>query len=186
MEFAFYLAAIVAVATTVRVVTCSNAVHALLYLITSLLSVAIVFYALGAPFAAALEVIVYAGAIMVLFVFVIMMLNLNEDTLARERAWISPGTWIGPGVCAVLLLGVLIVAMSGGTSMGSMDGAPLMAERVGRTMFGPYVLVVELAAFVLLAALVVAAHLGRDEQDAAEEERAKKLRRIRRSSRSTR
>jgi NADH-quinone oxidoreductase subunit J len=171
MEFAFYLAAIVAVAATGRVITCSNAVHALLYLITSLLSVAIVFYTLGAPFAAALEVIVYAGAIMVLFVFVIMMLNLNQDTMARERAWLASSIWLGPGALAVVLLAVLAIAMSSGASMGSIDGSPLMAERVGKAMFGVYVLVVELAAFVLLAALVVASHLGRDERDASERNR---------------
>ena len=53
--------------------------HALLYLIVSLLAVAVVFYTLGAPFIAALEVIIYAGAIMVLFVFVVMMLNLGDQ-----------------------------------------------------------------------------------------------------------
>ena len=61
----------------------SNAVHALLYLVVSLLAVAVVFFTLGAPFVAALEVIIYAGAIMVLFVFVVMMLNLGD---ARHRA----------------------------------------------------------------------------------------------------
>ena len=61
--------------------------------------------------------------------------------------------------------------MAGGESLGSVDSTPLMAERVGRTMFGAYVLVVELAAFVLLAALVVAAHLGRDDRDNAERKR---------------
>lgn len=179
MEFAFYLAAIVAVAATLRVITCSNAVHALLYLITSLLAVAIVFYTLGAPFAAALEVIVYAGAIMVLFVFVIMMLNLNHETMARERAWLASSVWVGPGLLGLVLLIMLATAMAGGDSMGTMDSTPLMAERVGRTMFGPYVLIVELSAFVLLAALVVAAHLGRDEEDPVERKRAAALRRSR-------
>ena len=63
-----------------------NAVHALLYLIVSLLAVAVVFYVLGAPFVAALEVIIYAGAIMVLFVFVVMMLNLGEHAVSMENA----------------------------------------------------------------------------------------------------
>ena len=62
MDTVFYVAAVVAILATVRVITCLNAVHALLYLIVSLLSVAIVFYTLGAPFIAALEVIIYAGA----------------------------------------------------------------------------------------------------------------------------
>ena len=59
--------------------------HALLYLIVSLLAVAVVFFTLGAPFVAALEVIIYAGAIMVLFVFVVMMLNLGQDAERTKR-----------------------------------------------------------------------------------------------------
>ncbi|ROO24917.1 NADH:ubiquinone oxidoreductase subunit J [Salinisphaera orenii MK-B5] len=164
MEIAFYTAAIVAVAATMRVITCANAVHALLYLITSLLAVAVVFYALGAPFAAALEVIVYAGAIMVLFVFVVMMLNFNAETTQRERSWLAPRLWAGPGVLGLVLLGVVAVALGGVESGAHIDGTPLNAREIGMQMFGPYVLVVELAAFVLLAALVVAAHLGREER----------------------
>ena len=77
-------------------ITRLNAVHALLYLIVSLLAVAMIFYMLGAPFVAALEVIIYAGAIMVLFVFVVMMLNLGAGRRAGA-AWLNPRIWIGPG-----------------------------------------------------------------------------------------
>ena len=96
MELTFYTCALVAILATLRVVTNSNPVHALLYLVVSLLAVAGVFFALGAPFAGALEVIVYAGAIMVLFVFIVMMLNLGPETTAQERQWLKPATWIGP------------------------------------------------------------------------------------------
>ena len=63
MEFAFYFAAGIAAISTLRVISHTNAVHALLYLIVSLLAVSMCFFALGAPFAGALEIIVYAGAI---------------------------------------------------------------------------------------------------------------------------
>ena len=86
MDAVFYLAAVIAILATVMVITRLNAVHALLYLIVSLLSVAVVFYTLGAPFIAALEVIIYAGAIMVLFVFVVMMLNLGKKRLQWSTA----------------------------------------------------------------------------------------------------
>ena len=72
MESLFYIAAVTALASTVLVVTGKNASHALIYLIVSLLSVAVIFFLLGAPFAAALEVVVYAGAIVVVFLFVVM------------------------------------------------------------------------------------------------------------------
>ena len=79
----FYLTALIALASTGLALTRANATHALIYLIISLLSVAVLFFLIGAPFAAALEVIIYAGAIMVLFVFVVMMLNLGETGEAR-------------------------------------------------------------------------------------------------------
>ncbi|MGC1633518.1 MAG: NADH-quinone oxidoreductase subunit J, partial [Gelidibacter sp.] len=72
MEIFFYIAGVLAILSTLMVVVTKNAVHALLYFIVSLLSVSVIFFILGAPFIAALEVIIYAGAIMVLFVFVIM------------------------------------------------------------------------------------------------------------------
>ena len=83
MNILFYLAALVAVVATAMVITRLNTVHALLYMIVSLLALALVFYTLGAPFVAALEIIIYAGAIMVLFVFVVMMLNLGETRCRR-------------------------------------------------------------------------------------------------------
>ncbi len=163
MEFAFYLSAIVAVLSTLRVITHTNAVHALLYLIVSLLAVAVAFYALGAPFAAVLEVIVYAGAIMVLFIFVVMMLNLNAENIEQERRWLESSAWAGPAVLTAILLLIMIITLWGGEPARTISGEPLMAKEVGMLLFGPYLLVVELASFLLLAALVVAAHVGRDD-----------------------
>src|SRR5678809_1750553 len=102
MDWFFYTAATVSVLATVMVITRLNAVHALLYLIVSLLSVAMIFFRLGAPFIAALEVIIYAGAIMVLFIFVMMMLNIGDRATRMERAWLSPRAWVGPAILAVL------------------------------------------------------------------------------------
>jgi NADH-quinone oxidoreductase subunit J len=79
-----YSSALVALLATLRRDHQRNPVHALLYLVVSLLAVAMIFFCLGAPFAGALEVIVYAGAIMVLFVFVVMMLNLGTQTMRRS------------------------------------------------------------------------------------------------------
>ena len=82
MNIVFYISAAIAVFSTFMVITRFNAVHALLYLILSFFSVAVIFLVLGAAFAAALEIIIYAGAILVLFVFVIIMLNLGP----RDRS----------------------------------------------------------------------------------------------------
>ena len=104
MELTFYIAGAVAVISTILMLTQLNLVHALLYMIVSLLAVAVDFFVLGAPFAAALEAIVYAGAIMVLFLFVVMMLNIGKHATETERQWLTPGIWIGPAILAGILI----------------------------------------------------------------------------------
>jgi NADH-quinone oxidoreductase subunit J len=159
MILLFYIAATVAVISTVAVILQTNVVHALIYLILSLLAVAVVFYVLGAPFAAVLEAIVYAGAIMVLFLFVIMMLNIGQQSLDRERSWMGPKVWIVPSILAAALLAQLLVVLN------QYDYAlvPIKVDvmQVSALLFGPYVLAVELASILLLAGLIAAYHLAK-------------------------
>jgi len=161
---AFYITSAVAIVATVMVVVGRHAVHALLYLVVSLFAVAVLFYLLGAPFAAALEVIIYAGAIMVLFVFVIMMLKLGPETVAQERAWLAPRTWLGPAVLSAVLLAQwvwLLGQESSATIAASEIGRTIPAREVGVSLFSQYLLLVEIAGLMLLAALVGAFHIGR-------------------------
>lgn len=155
----FYLAGLIAVVSTVAMVMQSNVVHGLLYLILSLLSVAVIFYSVGAPFAAMLEAIVYAGAIMVLFLFVIMMLNLGKRSREQERQWLSGRLWVAPALLAATLLAALMTVIVGGE--GAVSPVEIGAREVGIELFGPYVLAVELASVLLLAGLVGAYHLAR-------------------------
>ncbi len=160
MNVLFYISAAAAAISTFMVVTKTNAVHALLYLITSLLAVALIFFSLGAPFVAALEVIIYAGAIMVLFVFVIMMLNLGAQAAKQESQWLSHGIWIGPSILMAVLAAELIYLIM--AEEARISAAGLVGPRqVGIALFGPYVLGVELASMLLLAGLIGAYHLGR-------------------------
>lgn len=155
----FYLAGAVAFIATVLALSRSNAAHALIYLIVSLLAIAVLFFLMGAPFAAALEIVIYAGAIMVLFVFVIMMLNLGKEGDARERQWLQPRIWILPALLAgILMFELLAVLMH---AQGTTLGLEVTPKQVGLTLFGPYVLAVEIASMLLLAGLVGAYHLGR-------------------------
>lgn len=158
----FWIPGLVAIAATVAVITRKNASRALIYLVVSLLAVAVIFFMLGAPFAAALEVVVYAGAIVVLFLFVVMMLNLGRSSVMRESRWLQPGMWIGPFILVAILAVVFAYAFAkvdGVETAGEMVGPRV----VGEALFGegPYLLAVELAGFLLLAALVGAYHLGR-------------------------
>jgi NADH-quinone oxidoreductase subunit J len=165
MNGVFYLSAVIAIVSTMMVITRLNAVHALLYLIVSLLSVALIFFVLGAPFVAALEVIVYAGAIMVLFVFVVMMLNLGPQSIAQEGGWLDPTMWRGPAILVLLLIAELIYLLAGN---GSTPDATTVIEpkEVGIALFGPYLLGVELASVLLLSGLIGAYHLGRRDEAA--------------------
>ena len=154
----FYISAILAIVATLMMLTRLNVVHALLYLIVSLLAVAVMFFTLGAPFVAALEVIIYAGAIMVLFVFVVMMLNLGERAVATEAALLSPGMWIGPCILSAILIGE--VAYIATRVSPSSQQTIITPKQLGITLFGPYLIGVELASILLLAGLIGAYHLG--------------------------
>ncbi len=155
----FYLAGIVAVIATLLAITQRHAVHALLYLVVSLLAVAVDFYVLGAVFVAALEVMIYAGAIMVIFVFVVMMLNVAGHAMEVEREWLRPRNWWGPSVLALILLGELVYCTV------TSDSAPPLAnavspKQVGVALFKIYWIGVELVSLLLTAGLVGACHLG--------------------------
>jgi NADH-quinone oxidoreductase subunit J len=161
MDVLFFIAAAVAVISTIFVVTRNNLVHALLYLVVSLFAVAIVFYTLGAPFVAALEVIVYAGAIMMLFVFAVMLLNARAESLLP----VPRRAWLGPFLLVAVLVAELVYALT--LQHSSLRGIEVGPQQVSASLFGPYVLGVELASMLLLAALIGARHVAGqpDEED---------------------
>lgn len=163
MIITFYIASIIAIVSTLMVITRKNAVHALLYLIVSLLSVSIIFFILGAPFIAALEVIIYAGAIMVLFIFVVMMLNLGSEAARMESQLMNPKMWTGSVILTlILLIEFIIVFMK--TNGQSYSAIAISPKQVGISLFGTYLLGVELSAMLLLAGIVGAYHLGKEEK----------------------
>jgi NADH-quinone oxidoreductase subunit J len=163
MLLTFYIASAIAVIATLMVISRHNLIHALLYLVVSFLAVAVVFYILGAPFMAALEVIIYAGAIVVLIIFVIMMLNLKEEAVAQERRWLSRGIIVGPALLSFILLAELLyIIIAGGTP--SPNYKDVDAKDVGMSLYGPYVIGVELSGILLMAGIVGAYHLGRQKK----------------------
>ena len=162
----FYSLAAVAIFASLRVVTQANPVHAILSMIVSLLAIAGIFFVLGAPFAGALEIVVYAGAIMVLFVFVIMMLNLGMRNDEREERWLDAGTWAIP-TGLTIIIAVVLYAMIGlnYNEAALMGGTTISAKAVGTVLFTKYIMLIEVAALLLLAALVAAYHLGKEAID---------------------
>lgn len=158
MDVFFYIAAGVAIVSTVMAISGKNAIHSLLYLILSLLAVSVIFYLLSAPFIAALEVIIYAGAIMVLFIFVTMMLNIGLEREA-EKKWLTPGMWIIPAILAAVLLVNLILAVKNINPVTPGQEA-IQPKQVGISLFSTYLLGVEIAAILLMAGVIGAYHLG--------------------------
>jgi NADH-quinone oxidoreductase subunit J len=159
MNALFYAAAALALLATVLAITRSNPVHALLYFVVSLLFMAVIFFTLGAPFGAGLEVIVYAGAIMVLFVFVTMMLALDKRALRRERDWIARPIWIAPIILVLLLAAELARPLLHSSRQAAFH--IVTPQAVGIRLFTGDLAAVELASMLLLAGLVAAFHLGR-------------------------
>jgi NADH-quinone oxidoreductase subunit J len=155
----FYLASFVAVLATLLTITQRHAVHALLYLVVSLLAVAVDLYVLGAVFTAALEIMIYAGAIMVLFVFVVMMLNVSGHAMEVERQWLRPRNWYGPSILALILLGELAYCTATSGSTPSLANA-VSPKQVGVALFRTYWIGVELVSLLLMGGLVGACHLG--------------------------
>lgn len=163
MNILFYIAALVAIVSTFMVITRTHAVHALLYTIVSFLSLAVIFFLLGAPYIAALEVIIYAGAIVVLFIFVVMMLNLGEETSQQEKEWLSFKAWIGPAILCLILL-VEFIYMTATSETVTADLIPIEPKEVGISLYTKYVLGVEMVAMLLMSAAIGAYHIGKFKQ----------------------
>ncbi len=157
----FYILGAVAVVATAMAVTRRNPVHSVIYLVNSFFALAMIFYLLGAPLVAAWEVIIYAGAIMVLFLFIIMMLELSPGEEADRQ---------GPGALQwlpVLLLGAALLTCTllllqldpaAGQAVPNWYASP---RDFGYVLFHEYALAVEIVSFQLLFAAVGAFYVGR-------------------------
>lgn len=156
----FYILATVILLSTGLAVTRRNLMHAIVYLVLSFFGTALLFYLLGAPFLAVLEVIIYAGAIMVLFLFIVMMLEIRpteQPVGSYLRQWL-PALVLGALSLAAL---VLIICESGGDLPLPLAAASPL--EFGRFLFQRYWFSVEIVSFLLLVALVGALYLGKRE-----------------------
>ena len=155
----FYATAVLITAATVLAITRRQAVHSVLFLVVSFLGSAMLFYLLGSPFLAALQVIIYAGAIMVLFLFVVMMLRADhgEETKSPRRFWI-PGLLVG-----LLFFAALWVAVfSDPSAPVPLNLTMVTPKEFGRFVFEQYWLSVEIISLLLLLGLLAAIHLGKE------------------------
>jgi NADH-quinone oxidoreductase subunit J len=157
--FIFYvLAAIILVATGLSI-TRRNPMHAIVYLIVSFFAMAPLFYLLGAPLLALLEIIIYAGAIMVLFIFIVMMLQIGPSPFTTGQ-WLRQ--WF-PAIFLSALAGlVMIVLIWQEPAQKAMLPLAMSAPRqLGLFLIQRYWFAVEIASLLLFVALVGAYYLGR-------------------------
>ena len=148
----------IAVGSAIMVVTRRHPMASALYLILTLFAVAALFVLRQAHFLAAVQVIVYAGAVVVLFVFVIMLINVPEDKLPVER--VTAMRFLGIVVAGLLILeSALVVRRSGMTGNPAADSGSV--EAVGRALFTDYLLAFELTSVLLLAAVIGAIALAK-------------------------
>lgn len=155
----FYLLSLVVLAATLLAVTSRNLMHAVVHLVISFVGTAMLFFLLGAPLLAALEVIVYAGAIMVLFVFIVMTLAVPNE---GGETWRYLGRWIPAVVLAVVLfIAAAALILNDPASARELRLAMVSPADFGRYVFQQYWLPVEIVSFLLFAALAGALYLGR-------------------------
>ena len=152
----FYLLGVVILTATGLAITRRQPVHAVLYLIVAFLGTAALFFLLGAPLLAAFVVIVYAGAIMVLVLFVIMLFQRSPQELRLLSEW-GPATLLG-----VIFLSVAVAMVLKDDRSGIvLQGAVAQPRDFGRFLFDRYWLAVEIVSILFLVALVAILHLGK-------------------------
>jgi len=158
MNVLFYVSGAIAIIAALMVIVSTNAAHAVVYLVLTFLAMASVFLTLGAPLVGVLQIVIYAGAIIILFIFIIMMLDLGRQTRERERSWLSFPIWLLPSILSIVLIIEFAVVLSGHGTPNS--GMVILPKEVGKTLYTHYVIGVELVSILLLAALVTGFHFG--------------------------
>ena len=153
----FYVLAAIILVTTGLAITRRNLVHVVVYLVFSFFGSAMMFYLFGAPLLAVLEVIIYAGAIMILFLFIIMMVKVeaSEEPLFPIQQWL-PIVLIG---VVYLIIGAGIVSSAPGSQV-TLEIALAKPKAFGEYLFQRHWLVIEIVSLLLLIALVGALYLG--------------------------
>lgn len=144
------------------VVVSKNPVHSVLYLIMTFFAIAGHYILMNAQFLAAVHIIVYAGAIMVLFLYVIMMLNLNEEVEPQKSKILKVAATISGGLLMLVLVGVIRKATEI-SPLNPADNQLGMIRNLGKVLYTDFILPFEVASILLLAAMVGSVMIGKKE-----------------------
>jgi NADH-quinone oxidoreductase subunit J len=165
----FYVFAAIAVGATLLVVVQSNPVYSVLLLIGSFLGLAGLYVLLDAPFVAVIQIIVYAGAIMVLFLFVVMLLNAPREEIVQSGMLDAGGTRAVGGLLAIAFAAELAWALTRSRTLAMTatdDRASFSVSQIGQRLFQEYAFAFEATSILILVAMVgavtlAARHLGK-------------------------
>lgn len=159
-EILFGILSLMAIVSGISVIFSRNPVFSVLYLIITFFSIAGHYILLNAQFLAAVHIIVYAGAIMVLFLFVIMMLNLNKETEPTKPVWVQFAAVIAGGVLMITLIGSLKGAET--ITMAQPQNSDIgLVGNLGKVLFSDFLVPFELSSVLFLSAMVGAVLLGK-------------------------
>lgn len=159
----FYFLTFVALGCALMVVLAKNPVHSVLYLILTFFALSGHYVLLNAQFLAAVNIIVYAGAIMVLFLFTIMFLNMSAETEQHKSGMARLAAATAGGMLFVILIGVLKDAHPGSYDLMTYNSQIGMVRDLGQVLYRDYLLPFELASVLFLSAMVGAVMLGKRE-----------------------
>lgn len=162
-EYLFYFLSFVAIFSAIMMVFSKNPVHSVLYLVVTFFSIAGHYFLLNAQFLGVVHIIVYAGAIMVLFLYVIMMLNLNKEIEPMKSNLQKFISVVSAGLLSLVLIATVRTAEV--KSIATSNSQIGFVENLGQTLFNDYLLPFELASVLLLAAMVGAVFLSKKELD---------------------
>ncbi len=160
-QILFWLLAVVSVVSALLVITSRSPVYSVLWLIITFFTISGHYILLNAQFLAIVNIIVYAGAIMVLFLFVIMLMNLNRDTEPQKNKWLKLAGAIAGGSLLLVLVAALRNSEAATAQMGQGDIG--LIENLGKVLFSEYVVPFEISSVLFLSAMVGAVVIGKRE-----------------------
>jgi NADH-quinone oxidoreductase subunit J len=168
-QILFWILAVTSLFSALMVITSKNPVFSVIWLIITFFTISGHYILLNAQFLAIVNIIVYAGAIMVLFLFVIMLMNLDKDTEPQKNRWLRLGGAVAGGSLLLVMVAALRSTEARQAELGSGDIG--LIQNLGRVLFTEYVVPFELSSILFLTAMVGAVVIGkRDEKSKTQKE----------------
>jgi NADH-quinone oxidoreductase subunit J len=161
IEILFYFLSALALGSAIMVVTSRNPVHSVLWLIITFFAISGHYILMNAQFLGIVNLIVYAGAIMVLFLFVIMLMNLNAETEPVKNKWMRLAGIISGGCLLLVLVAALKSAEVRGQSAQLKEGDIGLIQHLGKALFTDYLVPFEISNVLFLSAMVGAVVIGK-------------------------